>query len=397
LAGNSKIKLVVLNTHPIQYFAPLYKKIADDENIDLMVLYCSRWGLDDYVDQQFSQKFKWDIPLLEGYKSKFLKNIRNTQDVNRFFNLINLEVIKDLIVNRYDVLWLNGHNSLTNIIAIVTAKLLRIKLLMRAETQLNVEPLKIKKLIRKPVMQLFYKMFDGFLYIGTRNKEYYKYLGIQDKKLFFVPYTVDNEFFKVKTEIAKINQLIIKRKFDIKNDNLNIIFASKLLKRKNPMMLLKAFENISTRMKNINLIFAGSGEEEIQLKEYTKQKNIDNVYFTGFLNQSKLPELFAIADVFVLPSINEQWGLIINEAMCAGLPIIATDVIGAVPDLVKNGENGFSFPAGDLEQLSEKLYYILNDNELKIRMGNTSAEIIQNWSYSECLIGIKKALETLLN
>ena len=190
-----KTKLAILNTHPIQYFAPLYKRLAQEKNIDLTVLYCSRWGVNEYIDPQFNKSIKWDIPLLDGYKYKFLKNLRKTEDVNKFFNLINLEIINDIIKNKYDFLWINGHNNFTNIIAVLTAKFVGTKLLMRADTQLNVEPLRIKKLIRKPVMKAFYKLFSGFLYIGTRNKEYYAYLGIPDNKLFFVPFTVDNDFF----------------------------------------------------------------------------------------------------------------------------------------------------------------------------------------------------------
>lgn len=390
-----KIKLAILNTHPIQYFAPLYKRLAQEKNIDLTVLYCSRWGVSEYIDPQFKTKFKWDVPLLDGYNYKFLKNIRKTEDVNKFFNLINLEIIKELIKNKNDVLWVNGHNNLTNIIAVITAKLLGIKLLMRAETQLNVEPLRIKKIFRKPAMKLFYNFFNGFLYIGSRNKEYYKYTGVNDSKLFFVPYTVNNDFFISEVENAKKNYSEIKKRFNINNNNLNIVYASKLMKRKNPIDLLKAFEIVKKRLENVNLIFVGTGEEENNLKNYVDSNKLNDVYFLGFLNQSELPKAFAISDIFVLPSVNETWGLIINEAMCAGLPVIVSDVVGAVPDLLKEGINGYSFQAGNVEQLAEKLYLILSNDELRISMGKKSREIISNWSYNECIQGIQQALKTI--
>jgi glycosyltransferase involved in cell wall biosynthesis len=390
-----KTKLAILNTHPIQYFAPLYKRLAKEENIDLTVYYCSRWGVNEYIDPQFNTTVKWDIPLLDGYNYKFLKNLRKTEDVNKFFNLINLGIINELIKNKYDFLWLNGHNNFTNIIAVITAKLFGIKLLMRAETQLNVEPARIKKLIRKPVMKLFYKLFNGFLYIGTRNKEYYKYLNIPDNKLFLVPYSVDNEYFIYKVESAKKRIKEIKIKYGIPNENKNILYASKLMKRKNPIDLLKAFELLKKNFDNVNLIFVGTGEEEILLKNFVNDHNIKNVFFLGFLNQSELPAAFAISDVFVLPAINEQWGLIINEAMCAGLPVVVSDVVGAVPDLVKEGINGYSFTAGNIHQLADKLYLILSNDELRISMGIKSREIISKWSYNECIQGIQKALKSI--
>lgn len=390
-----KIKLAILNTHPIQYFAPLYKELAKEENIDLTVLYCSRWGLEEYKDPQFKTTFKWDIPLLDGYNYKFLKNIRKTQDVNKFFNLINLEIIPELFRNKYDVLWINGHNNLTNIFAVITAKIIGIKLLMRAETQLNVKPNKIKKIIRKPIMNFFYRMFDGFLYIGTRNKEYYKYIGVPDNKLFLVPYSVNNDFFIAKVEEAKKNNIELKNKYKLHNEHLNILYASKLMKRKNPLDLIKAFKVVKEKVTNVNLVFVGTGEEEKGLKKFIADYNIKDVYFLGFLNQSELPEVFALSDIFVLPAVNEQWGLIINEAMCAGLPIITTNVVGAAPDLVKEGINGFTFKPSNINELAEKLLIILSDNKLRMSMGDKSREIINNWSYKECIDGIQLALKAV--
>lgn len=390
-----KTKLAILNTHPIQYFAPLYKRLAQKENIELTVLYCSHWGVKEYIDPQFNTVVKWDIPLLEGYNYKFLKNLRRTDDVNKFFNLINIEVISDLIKNRYDFLWMNGHNSFTNIIAVITAKIIGIKLLMRADTQLNDERSKIKKITRKPVMKLFYKLFYGFLYIGTRNREYYKYIGVADNKLFLVPFSVNNDFFISTVEDVKNNKIEIKNKFNLNNNNLNIIYASKLMKSKNPIDLLKAYEIVKKKFENVNLIFVGTGEEEENLKNYVEKNRIKDVFFLGFLNQSELPEIFAVSDIFVLPAINEAWGLIINEAMCAGLPIIVSDVVGAVPDLLKEGINGYSFVAGDIEQLADKLYLILSDDNLRILMGEKSREIISKWSYNECIKGIKQALNII--
>lgn len=390
-----KTKLAILNTHPIQYFAPLYKRLAQEERIELTVLYCSRWGANEYVDPQFNTVFKWDIPLLEGYNYKFLKNLRKTENVNKFFNLINIEVISDLIKNRYDFLLIHGHNNLTNIIAVITAKIIGIKLLMRADTQLYVKKSKIKKIFRKTLLRLFYKLFDGFLYIGTRNREFYNYIGVPENKLFFVPYAVNNDFFISKVENARKNISEIKKKFNLNNNNINILYASKLITSKKPIDLLKAYEIVKREFENINLIFVGTGEEEDNLKNYVKKNRLKDVFFLGFLNQSVLPKILAVSDIFVLPAINEQWGLIINEAMCAGQPIIVANEVGAVPDLLKEGINGYSFEAGNINQLAEKLLLISKNDNLRISMMRKSLEIISKWSYTEDIMGIKQALKII--
>jgi len=102
-----------------------------------------------------------------------------------------------------------------------------------------------------------------------------------------------------------------------------------------------------------------------------------------------------IAGVFVLPSTNEPWGLIINEAMNFGLPIITTNQVGAAPDLVRHGENGFIYHVGDVEKLGDRLLELLSDKENRMRMGQKSLDIISKWSYEEDIEGILSALKYL--
>ena len=135
-----------------------------------------------------------------------------------------------------------------------------------------------------------------------------------------------------------------------------------MIPRKRPFDLLRAYEKIQERM-NAALVFVGDGIERSFLESYTKNNNLKNVYFTGFKNQTELPYYFAIADVFVLPSGDEPWGLIINEAMNSGLPIITTEAVGAVPDLVKDGINGFIYPVGDIEKLVNCLSGVMEQSE----------------------------------
>src|SRR5439155_18234313 len=96
------------------------------------------------------------------------------------------------------------------------------------------------------------------------------------------------------------------------------------------------------------VVMAGSGEIEAELRGFCAEHELNNVTFTGFVNQSELPALYAAADVFVLPSgADEHWGLAVNEAMCAGLPVVVSREVGCVPDLVRDGVNGFTPCVGD--------------------------------------------------
>jgi glycosyltransferase involved in cell wall biosynthesis len=136
----------------------------------------------------------------------------------------------------------------------------------------------------------------------------------------------------------------------------------------------------------------GSGEMAAELVNLATRLRLENVHFHGFANQSVLPQIYGAADVFVLPSENEPWGLAVNEAMCAGLPIVASAEVGCVADLVQPHVNGQTFTAGDVEGLANALHPILVDMDIRQRMGAASRAIISRWSYAECAAGLEAAL-----
>ena len=385
-------KLAILVSHPIQYQCPFFKMLVQEANIDLTVLFCSDWGLKTYHDEKFGQSFKWDIPLLDGYKYKFLKNISPLPNVSTFFGLINREIIDELKNNKYDVIWIHGWSNFTNWIAIITAFKLNIPILMRGETNLLQELALVKNFIKKLILKALFNKISGFLSIGIYNTQFYKAYGIPVKKIFFVPYTVNNEFFISKADELIPRKLELKEKYGIPKDLSVILFSGKLIDNKKPVDLLKAYEIVSKEIKAA-LVYAGDGELRDEMEHYIKTHNLKNVYLMGFKNQMELPEFYAIADIFVLPSRFEPWGLVVNEAMCFSLPVIVSDQVGAGGDLVKGEKNGYIFPAGDIKALSNFLKDLLKDETKQLKFGQNSKEIINKWSYKEDTIGIVNCLK----
>jgi glycosyltransferase involved in cell wall biosynthesis len=161
--------------------------------------------------------------------------------------------------------------------------------------------------------------------------------------------------------------------------------------------LLQAFYRIREQQLDAALVFVGSGEQEAMLAHIVEAHNIPDVYFLGFRNQAELPLLYAIGDIFVMPTENEPWGLVINEAMAAGLPIIASEEIGAVPDLVQDGLNGYAFPAGNVEALTRRLQGLVSNPQLRQEMGAKSREIISNWGFKQDVTGFRAVLEHARN
>ncbi|NTU49862.1 MAG: glycosyltransferase family 4 protein [Desulfobulbaceae bacterium] len=393
----ASFRLAILNSHPIQYFGPLYRRLAQEPGIDLTVYYCSRQGVDEYADPGFGRQFKWDTPILDGYNYKFLPNLRRQDRVDGLTSLVNPAIVREIFRNRYDAIWVHGHSYITYLLAIGAAKLSDTPVLMRCETHLLLNRHPMKRFVRRGIMTAFYHLCDICLPIGTRNAEFYRYHGVSDDKLFLVPYSVDNGYF-INT-VAKCRSLAqsTMEELRINPDMPIILYASKLASRKRPMDLLRAYHCISTQGIEASLIFVGSGEEEAALQEYCAKYNLTRVYFLGFQNQTMLPKYYAIADVFVIPSENEPWGLIINEVMCSGLPIVATDEIGAVKDIVHHNDNGLLFRAGDIQTLSRHLAYLCLNREIRNKMGGRSLEIIQTWGYEQCVTGIVSALLNLSN
>jgi glycosyltransferase involved in cell wall biosynthesis len=185
----------------------------------------------------------------------------------------------------------------------------------------------------------------------------------------------------------------LRARFGISSDKKVILYASKLIARKRPLDLLQAYAIVRARRDDVALLFVGSGEEEGELWDIVSERHVPDVHFAGFRNQSELPEIYAASDVFVLPAENEPWGLVINEVMCAGLPVVTSEEVGAVPDLVHHGDNGFLYPAGDVSTLAGYLETLLADNRLRARMGERSLELIGDWDLDRCVAGVRAALE----
>ncbi|MCX8104709.1 MAG: glycosyltransferase family 4 protein [Ignavibacterium album] len=388
----SKKRFIFLLSHPIQYFSPLFVKMAKEEEIDLLVLYCSDENVKGHIDKGFGVEVKWDIPLLEGYNYKFLKNNSWKPSIfSGFFGLINLEILKVLKNEKGSILVNHGWSYLTNYLAIITAKIFRLKLCLRAENPLNQELTKSKMILffRKLFFKyFFFKLFDYFFYIGQQNKKLYEYYGVSVQKLVFTPYCVDNKRFSAEYFRNKDKKIVLRKELGLPVDKKIILTSGKYIEKKRPMDLLKAYHLLNDE--NTALVFVGEGELRREMEDYIKANDLKNVYLTGFKNQSEVGKYFAAADIFVLPSgAGETWGLVVNEAMNFGLPIISSDLPGSAHDLVKDGENGFVYKAGDLNDLLSKINTLIHNDEKRINFGIKSLEIIQNYSYEKIIENLK--------
>ena len=232
------------------------------------------------------------------------------------------------------------------------------------------------------------RLIDRFLAIGTRNAAYWRALGVPERKIVLMPYAVDNDFFAARRD-ADVSEL--RRSLDIPDGAPVILYASKMQARKYPDHLLEAFRRLPSGMaRTPYLVFVGDGEMRGEIER--RSAGMDNVRILGFKGQQELPAYYRLCDVFVLPSVRETWGLVVNEAMNLGKAIIVSDQVGCGADLVRDGENGYVFPAGDIDALSRALHAVVADHDRAARMGRRSLEIIGGWDFEADVRGLRRAI-----
>jgi len=385
-------RLAVVNSHPIQYFAPLYAYLNRDPALEVTALYCSDFSLRGAIDPGFKQAVTWDVDLLTGYRSVFLGEEAKQRTPGGFWSLICPQVWSEIRSGHYDAVLLHGYSYAVNVLALLAAKTKGLPVLMRSETHLSLQRKGWKRWIRDAVLSVAYRFLDGFLAIGTANRAYYRALRVPDDKIFDVPYTVDNDRFIAAAALAPGQRAEVRKKYGLPVDGPVVLYASKFMRRKHPDDVIRAMARLCDEGHAATLFMVGTGEMEHELRELTTSLAVGNVVFGGFINQAELPKVYAAADIFVLPSENEPWGLIVNEVMCAGILMVVSDEVGCVPDLVKDGVNGYHIKAGDIGSLAMALEKLLADQTLRQRMGAASLSIIGGWSYEQCRQGITAAL-----
>ena len=277
----------------------------------------------------------------------------------------------------------------------LAAKALGIPVLLRAESRLDG---KERSAFKRAAKRLFFntvkRLIDGVLPIGTLNSAYWRhYLG-EDVPQFLMPYAVDNHYFQSRSHEAVAARDELLRELDLEASRPVILFASKLQNRKRCQDLVEAYLNLPGEgtAPHPYLVIVGDGVERAALEQRIKQSGCNGVRFCGFRNQSELPRFFDLATVFVLPSQDEPWGLIVNEVMNAGRAVIVSDDVGCQPDLIVDGVEGCVFPVGDVSALTEALRRVLATPGTAEAMGERGLKRIQTWSYGEDIRGLRQGI-----
>ena len=337
------IRLSVVMTHPIQYYAPWFRYIsAVVPEIQLKAHYC----VIPTPEQQgvgFEEPFTWDASLLDGYDHVILRkpSRKVTIHSSSFFGVTVPEIAASVRSAEPDVVLVPGWYSVSFIIAALSARLSGLPILYRGDSQLTTrwEYISASKRVRT---QAILRMFTHFLCVGKRNHEFLLNYEVPESNIFFAPHCVDNDFFH--RAASQVDKRAAREALGIAPGEFVVLFAGKLERKKRPWEVIEAAERMD---RPPVVVFAGSGEAEQRCRAAAARSTAD-VRFLGFQNQSEIARLYGMVDALVLPSDSgETWGMVVNEALAAGVPCIVTERVGCGPDLIENGKTGYVIPFKD--------------------------------------------------
>ncbi len=354
-----KIKLAVVISHPVQYQAPVFRSLAKNPKIDLKVFFASSQGASSKLDPEFNIKFRWDCEVLKGYKSEII-SIKSFKDLSNPWvaSLVARRVSQKIKQFKPEFILIMGYSPLFYYLVAKRLKKNRARLLFRAETtDIAVTRSRLKTILRRKVLTRFYKNFDHFFAIGTNSKNHFLHHNVSPSKISTSFYSTDTEFIKKQIKKYKPNRDKIREKLGIKPEHFVLIFAGKIIDKKNPLLVIKALQrlDLKTRAK-IFLLVVGEGKLRQKFESQAREVLGQSTYFAGFQNQTKIGKYFAASDALVLPSKHgETWGLAVNEALQYGLPCIVSSRVGCANDLIMPGKNGFIFSTNDAVDLAEKI------------------------------------------
>ncbi len=354
-------RVALVASHPIQYQVPWFRALS--RAVDLHVYFCHRQDARGQAAAGYGAAFEWDVPLLDGYRFEWLRNVARVPSVFEYRGCDTPGIAQLVTRGRFDACIVSGWYLKSYVQTIRACSTAGVPLMVRGDSHLGTP----RSLLKTAIKWLPYRVLLGsaraHLYVGQANKAYLRHYGVPEGRLFFAPHFVDNGFFAERSEQARRSgaATAVRAGYGIDPGATVVLFVGRLVDMKRPQDFVAAVALASRDHAPVHGIVVGSGPLLGRLQSLAAELGAP-VHFAGFRNQTELPVFYAASDAIVLPSDGrETWGLVVNEAMACGLPAIVSDAVGCAPDLIDEGETGYAFPMGDPRALGERLVRLRAD------------------------------------
>lgn len=371
-------RLAILTEIIAPYRIPVFNVLARRAGLDLHVIFLAE------TDEALRQ---WRVYKNEiCFSHQILPSWRWRAGRSSF--LINRGLWSALNKASSQVIICGGYNYAASWEALLWARRHRVAFVLWSES--NSQDARAGRAWVESLKTYFLRHCDGFVVPGKASFEYLRSLGSPEARILTAPNAVDNSLFAIQAENTRAHATEFREK--LKLPPRFILFVGRLVPEKGVFDLLEAYAKLESSLRSeVGLVFAGDGVSREELAQQAKRISPGLVCFPGFAQRDDLAGLYALAETLVLPTHSDPWGLVVNEAMACGLPIIVSGVAGCSADLVEDGWNGYVVPPRDAERLSVAINSLLRQPELMQRMGMHSSERIQNYSPEACADGLAAA------
>jgi glycosyltransferase involved in cell wall biosynthesis len=384
------VRLAIVSTHPIQYYAPIFQALARSQALQLKVFFTwSQTASEVMVDPGFGRPITWDLPLLEGYEHEFVPNTAARPGTHHFRGLSNPGLIRLLESWGADAILVFGWNLQSHLRVLRYFKN-RIPVFFRGDSTLLDRGALWRTTARRIFLNWVYRHVDVAIAVGSNNRDYFRWCGIPDERIAFAPHAIDTVRFSDADGAHAQRAVQWRRELGIPPAARTLLYAGKLQPKKDPLLLFEAFSRSGAPG---HLVYVGNGALESQLR--ARAEGRADVHFLPFQNQQAMPSAYRLGDVFALPSRGpgETWGLALNEAMATGRPVIAGSKVGGARDLVIEAVNGWVFESGNTDQLTAAVVDALTCSEASLgAMGAAAGRESARWSIDAAAAGMERAV-----
>lgn len=369
IEGRKRLAIVV--SHPIQYYAPLYQRLALRDDLCIRVYFTWHGGENPVQDRGFAKPFAWDIPITGGYDFEVVPNTSADPGTHSFFGLKNPDLVERILRWSPDVVHITGWAWLSHLQALRTLHRLKVPVLFRGDSHLMNAALSGPRWwAKRLLLRRIYSWPTAFLVVGSANREYYRAFGVNDERLLACPPSIDVGRFAQPAESWEREAAEWRRGLGISESEQVLLFAGKFEPTKQPLLLMNAMRNFGSA--GMVLVLVGGGELEAEMSELAAASP-GRFRILPFQNQSRMPAVYRLGDAFVLPTMGDSWGLAVNEALACGRPVLVSNRAGCAEDVV-DGTCGAIFPWNDGAAIIAAFRTMTSERENLRRLGEGASE-----------------------
>ena len=329
-------RLAIVVSHPIQYFAPLYQRLARRDDLAIKVFFTWHAGRELVDDRGFNEAIAWDIPVTDGFEFALVPNVAVDPGTHRFFGLRNPGLLAHLMAWEPDLVLVHGWAWLSHLRVLHALHRLGIRTLFRGDSHLlDAQPTGPRWWLKRGLLRRVFSWPAGLLFVGSANRSYFERFGVGAARLFACPHSIDVGRFAEPAAALEQEALEWRRHLHIAAGRTVLLYAGKFERKKRPTELMRIVQQLNDP--GIILVLAGAGELQSEI-DAIAASDPGRFRVLPFQNQSRMPIVYRLGDLFVLPSaFGETWGIAANEALACGRPVLVSDRVGCAAEMVGHG------------------------------------------------------------